>query len=71
MSESSVGETYVCKWKDNKTAAYSIGGDDCLRSQLFFAIPEMDRRGIRGNWWVNPGRGGAKNFKNEDDSWAQ
>src|SRR5512142_1796336 len=64
------GETVVCRWKDNKTAAYSIGGDDSLRSQLFFAIPEMDRRGLHGTWWVNPGRGGTRNYKNQDDGWA-
>jgi len=63
-------ETLICKWKDGKVAAYSVGGDDSLRSQLYFAIPEMDRRGIHGTWWVNPGRGGSTNFKNQDDSWA-
>lgn len=71
MSNLSLGETIICKWKDNKTAAYSIGGDDSLRSQLYFAIPEMDRRGLRGNWWVNPGRGGPVNYKNQDDEWAE
>jgi hypothetical protein len=70
MSETS-GETVICKWKGNKTAAFSVGGDDSLRSQLFFAIPEMDRRGICGTWWVNPGRGGSTNYKNQDDAWAQ
>jgi hypothetical protein len=24
---SDIGETTVCKWKDGKTAAFSIGGD--------------------------------------------
>jgi len=64
------GQTIICKWKDDKTAAFSVGGDDSLRSQLFFAIPEMDRHGLHGTWWVNPGRGGSKNYKNEDDIWA-
>ena len=70
MDTQRIGETKICKWKGNKTAAYSIGGDDSLRSQLFFAIPEMDRRDIRGTWWVNPGRGGSTNFINGDDAWA-
>jgi len=70
MDPSKIGETVVCKWKDGKLAAYSVGGDDSLRSQLLFAIPEMDRRGIHGTWWVNPGRGGSTNFKNKDDAWA-
>ena len=51
-------------------AAYSVGGDDSLRSQLYFAIPEMDKRGLRGTWWVNPARGGSRNYKNVDDAWA-
>lgn len=71
MNSLSLGETLTCKWKDDKVAAYSIGGDDSLRSQLYFAIPEMDRRGIHGTWWVNPGRGGSTNFKNQDDAWAE
>ncbi len=71
MNSLSSGETSICNWKDNKIAAYSIGGDDSLRSQLFFAIPEMDKRGIRGTWWVNPGRGGPVNYKNQDDAWAE
>jgi hypothetical protein len=70
MYKQDIGDTTICKWKDNKVAAYSIGGDDSLRSQLYFAIPEMDRRGLHGTWWVNPGRGGSTNFKNQDDSWA-
>ncbi len=65
------GSTTICRWKSNKRAAYSIGGDDSLRSQLFFAIPEMDKRGLRGTWWVNPGRGGPVNYKNQDDAWAE
>jgi peptidoglycan/xylan/chitin deacetylase (PgdA/CDA1 family) len=71
MNSLSLGETLICKWKDDKVAAYSIGGDDSLRSQLYFAVPEMDRRGIHGTWWVNPGRGGSVNFKNQDDAWAE
>jgi len=50
MDTLSFGETMICKWKDNIVAAYSVGGDDSLRSQLCFAIPEMDRRGIHGTW---------------------
>jgi hypothetical protein len=51
------GDTAVCKWWGNKHAAYSVGGDDCLTSQIEFAIPEMTRRGIFGTWWVNCGLG--------------
>ena len=71
MSSQDIGDTIICKWKHGKVAAFSVGGDDSLRSQLYFAIPEMDKRGLRGTWWVNPGRGGSINYKNQDDSWAQ
>ncbi len=70
MAYHTTGESRICKWKEDKPAAFSIGGDDSLRSQLYFAVPEMDKRGIRGTWWVNPGRGGSTNFKKEDDAWA-
>jgi hypothetical protein len=51
------GATTVCKWKDNKTCAFSLGGDDGLASQLDFAIPEMNKRGLSGaTWWINCGK---------------
>jgi hypothetical protein len=43
MNISTPGEPQICKWKHNKAAALSAGGDDSLRSQLYFAIPQMDR----------------------------
>lgn len=52
-----IGETAVCRWKDNKVAAFSIGGDDSVYSQLDFVIPEMQKRGFAGTFWVNAGRG--------------
>ncbi len=70
MQAQQVGKTSVCRWKEDRQAAFSVGGDDSLRSQLYFAIPKMDRRGIRGTWWVNPGRGGAINYKGDDDTRA-
>src|SRR5215470_6099901 len=51
------GDTRICKWKGDKVAAFSVGGDDSLRSQTSFAIPLMTQRGIYGTWWVNTGRG--------------
>lgn len=70
MQPQPTGHTTICQWKDDKAAAFSVGGDDSLRSQLDFAIPAMDQRGLRGTWWVNPGRGGSHNFKKQDDAWA-
>lgn len=54
---SDIGETTVCKWKEGKTEAFSIGGDDSVRSQLDFLIPELFKRGFAGTFWINPGRG--------------
>src|SRR5215471_798375 len=51
------GDTRICKWNDDKVAAFSVGGDDSLRSQTTFAIPLMTQRGIYGTWRVNTGRG--------------
>ncbi len=71
MAAGQIGETMICRWKGGAAGAFSVGGDDSLRSQLFFAIPEMDKRGIHGTWWINPGRGGSVNYKNQDDAWAE
>lgn len=57
MSSSDSDQTIICQWKDNKTAAFSMGGDDSLHSQLDFMIPEMLKRGFKGTFWVNAGRG--------------
>ena len=57
MNASYLGKTEICKWKDNKIAAFSIGGDDSVHSQLDFMIPEMLKRGFKGTFWVNAGRG--------------
>ncbi|MGE5222947.1 MAG: hypothetical protein ACM3PY_10935 [Omnitrophica WOR_2 bacterium] len=55
--QDTAGITSICKWKDGKQAAFSIGGDDSVRSQLDFLIPELFKRGFAGTFWINPGRG--------------
>ena len=57
MDDTNWGKTEICQWKDNKIAAFSIGGDDSVHSQLDFMIPEMLKRGFKGTFWVNAGRG--------------
>ena len=67
------GDAHICKWKDNKVAAFSVGGDDSLRSQTTFAIPLMTQRGIYGTWWVNTGRGHNElgfDFIDDEAFWA-
>jgi len=66
------GDTQICKWKNCKVAAFSIGGDDSLRSQTTFAIPAMTQRGIHGTWWVNTGRGHNElgfDFIDDEEYW--
>lgn len=67
------GDTQICKWKSCKVAAFSIGGDDSLRSQTTFAIPLMTQRGIYGTWWVNTGRGHSElgfDFIDDEAYWV-
>lgn len=69
------GDTVICRWKDDKRAAYSISGDDSLHSQLDFMIPEMLKRGFTGTLWINPGRGatGEQGFcwRSRRDEWQE
>lgn len=34
MTKPIIGETVICKWKEGKTAAFSVGADDSLPRQL-------------------------------------
>ena len=52
-----MGDTTVCRWKGDRVAAFSIGADDSIHSQLDFMIPEMQKRGFCSTFWINPGRG--------------
>ena len=71
MPDHEVGVAEICRWKGGRAGAFSVSGDDSLRSQILFAIPAMDQRGLAGTWWVNPGRGGSVNYKKQDDAWAE
>ena len=68
-----IGASSVCRWKDNKTCAFSMGADDSIHSQLDFMIPEMLKRGFAGTFWINPGRGtpGERGFcwESRRDEW--
>ena len=64
------GTTVICKWKDNKKAAYSLGADDGLDSQLDYMVPEILKRGFYATFWVNPGHSGNR-FKRRYDDWKE
>jgi peptidoglycan/xylan/chitin deacetylase (PgdA/CDA1 family) len=44
-------------WPDGRAAAVSLTFDDGARSQLANAIPRMEDAGLRGTFYLNPGRG--------------
>ena len=52
-----VGETKILKWKDGKTAVFLLAFDDSCPTHLTNVIPELEKRGIVGNFYVVPGKG--------------
>ncbi|WP_193212052.1 polysaccharide deacetylase family protein [Luteolibacter marinus] len=51
------GETRILKWKDGKEAVFLLAFDDSCPTHLDKAIPELAKRGLVGNFYVNPGKG--------------
>lgn len=51
------GETQVLKWKDGKQAVYLLAFDDACPTHLTHVVPELTRRGLPGNFYINPGKG--------------
>jgi len=52
-----IGETKVLKWKDGKQAVFLLAFDDACPTHLKNVIPELEKRGMVGNFYVNPGKG--------------
>jgi|GEM_PF-2445841 len=44
--------TEIRHWPDGKSAAVALTFDDNVRSQLFTAIPELERHGYRGSFFI-------------------
>ncbi len=59
------GETTVLKWKDGRQAAFLLSFDDSCVSHLTNAIPELEKRGIVGNFYIVPGKGAYPGKKAE------
>ncbi len=55
-ADSLYGTPEVMKFKDGKLAAFSMQFDDSMGTQAEFAIPELNKRGLVGTFFVNPGR---------------
>lgn len=56
-------------WPAGRRAAISLSFDDALLSQLENAIPVLDRYGLRGTFYVNPGEGSF--FERHIDAWRE
>jgi hypothetical protein len=48
------GGPQVMKFKDGKSAAFSMQFDDSMETHADFAIPEMNKRGLVGTFFINP-----------------
>jgi len=68
-----IGDTKICRWKDDKRAAYSFAADDSTNSQLYVMAPELKNRGFTATFFINPGHGAhpseARNWIRCKDEW--
>lgn len=56
-------------WPNGVRAAVSLSFDDNARSQLDYAIPILNRYGVRGTFYVNPRRGLL--FERDIERWRE
>lgn len=63
-----IGTTRVAKWKDDRTAAFLLMFDDGWPGQLIVAIPELQKRGLTGTFYMVPEKGEYKVFASK---WAE
>jgi len=57
LTGAEIGETQVLKWKDGKKAVFLLAFDDSCPTHLTNVIPELEKRGIVGNFYIVPGKG--------------
>lgn len=60
------GDPLVMKFKDGKSAAFSMQFDDSMETQADFAIPELNRRGLVGTFFINPA---SERYKRRRQTW--
>lgn len=51
------GDTRVAKWKDDKACAFVLMFDDSCVSHVKNVVPELQKRGYSGTFYINPGSG--------------
>lgn len=49
--------TRILKWREGKRAAFLLGFDDNGASHVNAVIPELEKRKMVGNFYINPGNG--------------
>ncbi|MDA3799623.1 MAG: polysaccharide deacetylase family protein [Kiritimatiellae bacterium] len=59
-------KTEILKWKDGKQAVFMLEFDDSCVTHVKNAIPELQKRGMVGTFYINPGNGP---FKNQENAW--
>lgn len=62
------GEPEVMEFKDGKVAAFSMQFDDSMETHAKFVIPELNKRGLVGTFFVNPG---LERHQKHKDVWEQ
>ena len=67
-NEPAAGATYVARWKDDKKAAVLLMFDDSMPSHVKSVVPALKKHGFVGTFYVNPGKGEWKAFK---DAWEK
>ena len=61
-----VGTTRVAKWKDDRTAVFMLMFDDSWPSHFQVAVPELEKRGLIGTFYICPAKG---EFKTQAKEW--
>ena len=62
------GATRIARWKDDKKAVFLLMFDDSIPSDFRTVLPELQKRGMIGTFYVNPGKGEWQAFK---DKWEK
>lgn len=65
---SATDDATILKWKDGKRAVFLLEFDDSCGTHVQNAIPELQRRGMVGTFYVNPGNGP---FQSQRDAWEK
>jgi peptidoglycan/xylan/chitin deacetylase (PgdA/CDA1 family) len=66
--QAAAGATRIARWKDDKKAAFLLMFDDSAPSHVKNVVPELVKRGFIGTFYINPGKGEWKVFK---DAWEK